>query len=78
MNKKEVFRLDATLGDMIDDATFSAELPNGHRMVAYSRSSDKERVSRILRPGDRVRVVMSPYDMSRGCIDLEGDEDHES
>jgi translation initiation factor IF-1 len=68
MIKKENFLLDATLKDVIDDATFNAVLPNGHEIVAYSRSDDKEAARLSLRSGQRVQVEMSPYDMSRGAV----------
>lgn len=68
MIKKENFLLDATLKDMLDDATFNAVLPNGHEVVAYSRSADKETARLSLRSGQRVQVEMSPYDMSRGAV----------
>ncbi len=68
MLKKENIRLDAVLKSVIDDATFKAELPNGHRIVVFPRRPEREKARKTLKPGDRVRVEMSPCDMSKGCI----------
>jgi translation initiation factor IF-1 len=68
--KKENILLDAVLKDMIDHATFNAVLPNGHAFVAYTLVKDKEKAMAALSPGDRVRVELSPFDMSKGRIML--------
>ncbi len=61
--------LDAVLVDVINKATFNAVLPNGHEIVAFPRRADQERAHACLTPGDRVRVEMSPFDMSKGaCV----------
>ena len=67
MSSKEIIRLDAQVLDMIAQSVFSAELSNGHRIVAYPKPEDREVVGQI-KPGDRVTVEMSPFDMSRGCM----------
>jgi translation initiation factor IF-1 len=68
MSKKETFVLDAVLQDVIRDATFSAVLPNGHQIVAFPRRAAERSVFASLKKGSRVRVCMSPYDMSKGVI----------
>lgn len=68
MRKNENIRLDAVLKSVIDNATFNAELPNGHTIVVFPGKTDRERARRSLRTGDRVRVEMSPCDMSKGRI----------
>ena len=54
---------------VIGTSAFRAELANGHRIVAFSAGLDKEKTA-TLGPGDAVQVEMSPYDMSRGRINL--------
>ncbi len=66
MSKKETFVLDAVLTDVIQGATFNAVLPNGHEIVAFPRRADRERARACLSKGSRVRVEMSPFDMSKG------------
>jgi translation initiation factor IF-1 len=71
MIKKETFVLDAVLGDVIKNATFNAVLPNGHEIVAFPQRKDLQRAVASLTPGSRVRVEVSPFDMSRGAFVLE-------
>lgn len=65
--KSEIIRLDARVVDVLQGAAFTAELTNGHRIVAYAGPREKLKFGACL-PGDRVIVEMSPYDMSRGRI----------
>jgi translation initiation factor IF-1 len=69
MHEKEIIRLDARVVGVIGTSAFRAELANGHRIVAFAVGPDKEKTA-TLGPGDVVKVEMSPYDMSRGRIDL--------
>ena len=63
----ENFELDATLKTVLNNTAFCAELDNGHGFTAFAgRGAAAQAES--LRPGERVRVEMSPYDMSRGRI----------
>ena len=69
MHEKEIIRLDARVTGVIGNSAFRAELANGHRIVAFAVGADKDRTA-ALGPGDAVQVEMSPYDMSRGRINL--------
>jgi len=55
---------------MIEDAAFRAKLENGHRIVAYAIGPDKGKMAGLT-VGHTVKVSMSPYDMSKGCIIFE-------
>ena len=69
MHESEIIRLDARVVGVIGNCAFRAELANGHRIVAFSAGLDREKIA-ALGPGDVVKVEMSPYDMSRGRINL--------
>ena len=69
MRENEIIRMDARVVAVIGNSAFRAELANGHRIVAFAVGPDKEKVS-ALGLGDVVAVEMSPYDMSRGRINL--------
>jgi translation initiation factor IF-1 len=69
MREKEIIRLDARVVGVIGNSTFHAELANGHRIVAFTVGPDKKKTA-SLGMGEVVRVEMSPYDMSRGRINL--------
>lgn len=66
--KKENFVLDVTLTEMIDSRAFRAVLKNGHTLVAYLPRHQGNEATVQWSVGDRVRVLMSPFDMSRGAI----------
>ncbi|MGZ3632154.1 MAG: translation initiation factor IF-1, partial [Candidatus Limnocylindrales bacterium] len=51
----------------LPNAMFAIELENGHRVLAHISGKLRMNFIRIL-PGDRVRVELSPYDLSRGRI----------
>ena len=64
MDKKEIILLDACVVSVIDNNAFGAELCNGHRFTAFLRRDDEGHA--IPSIGDKIRVEMSPYDMSKG------------
>lgn len=51
----------------LPNAMFRVELDNGHRVLAHVSGKMRMHFIRIL-PGDRVKVELSPYDLSRGRI----------
>ncbi|HOW98770.1 MAG TPA: TOBE domain-containing protein [Kiritimatiellia bacterium] len=63
----EIIRLDARVVSVITNAVFRVELANGHGLVAYAARAEKARAEAVS-PGDRVRVELSPCDMSRGRL----------
>jgi translation initiation factor IF-1 len=65
--KEEAVVLDATITQALPNAMFEVELDNGHKLIAYAAGKMRRFFIRIT-PGDRVRVELSPYDLSRGRI----------
>lgn len=64
--KEETIVLDARVIAVLHTRAFRAQLGNGHEIVAYRRPAGAEITS--LNPGDRVRVRLSPFDLSVGEI----------
>lgn len=53
--------------ELMPSATFKVKLENGHEVLAHL--SGRMRINRIrLLPGDKVRIQMSPYDLTKGRI----------
>ena len=75
--KKEEILLDATLVDALDCATFQARLANGHEIVAFT-APKRLSVELGLCVGQSVRVNLSPYDMLKGHIITDPQEDLKS
>ena len=63
----EVIVMEGVANEALPNAMFRVELDNGHEVLAHL--SGKMRRHRIrVRPGDRVQVEMSTYDLSRGRL----------
>jgi len=67
MPGEDVIRVEGTLVEVLGAGLFRAKLVNGHRLLAHSTRRSRDQVSG-LKPGDRVILEMSPFDMSKGRI----------
>jgi translation initiation factor IF-1 len=65
--KEEAVVMDAAVTQALPNAMFEVELENGHKLIAYAAGRMRRYFIRIT-PGDRIRVELSPYDLSRGRI----------
>lgn len=65
--KEEKVELEGTVIEALPATQFRVELDNGHEVLAYLSGKMRRYYIRILL-GDRVRVEVSPYDLSRGRI----------
>lgn len=65
--KKDAIEVEGTVIEPLPNTMFAIELENGHRVLAHISGKLRMNFIRIL-PGDRVRVELSPYDLSRGRI----------
>lgn len=67
MSKKDFIEMEGTVEETLPATSFKVQLDNGHTITAYL--SGKMRQFRIkIVPGDRVKVEMSPYDLTKGRI----------
>ncbi len=67
MQKEEAIEVEGTVVEPLPNAMFRVELKNGHTVLAHISGKMRMNFIRIL-PGDRVKLEMSPYDLSRGRI----------
>ena len=67
MAKEELLEMRGRVVELLPNAMFRVELPNGHKILAHISGKMRMHYIRIL-PGDRVLVEMSPYDLTRGRI----------
>jgi len=65
--KEEAVEVEATVVEPLPNAMFKVELENGHTVLAHISGKMRKHFIRIL-PGDKVRVELSPYDLTRGRI----------
>ena len=59
--------VEGTIKELLPNTQFKVELDNGHEVLAYLSGKMRRYYIRILL-GDRVRVEMTPYDLTRGRI----------
>ena len=64
---KDVIELEGTIIESMPNAMFRVELENGHEILAHISGKIRKNFIRIL-PGDKVKVEMTPYDLTRGRI----------
>ncbi|MDX1616286.1 MAG: translation initiation factor IF-1 [Candidatus Promineifilaceae bacterium] len=65
--KEDKIEVEGTVVEALPNTQFTVELDNGHKVLAYLSGKMRRYYIRILL-GDRVRVEMTPYDLSRGRI----------
>ena len=67
MAKQGVIEQDGVVVEALSNAMFRVELENGHEITASMSGKMRMHYIRIL-PGDKVKVEMSPYDLTKGRI----------
>lgn len=67
MPKEDAIELEGRVIEPLPNAMFRVELDNGHKVLAHISGKMRMNYIRILQ-GDRVKVELSPYDLTRGRI----------
>lgn len=67
MSKEGIIELEGEIIDVLPNQMFRIRLENDHEIIAYTGGKMKKFKIRMIL-GDRVRVEMSPYDLSKGRI----------
>mgnify|MGYP000434742418 FL=1 len=67
MAKEESIELDGEVVDTLPNTTFKEKLENGHTINAHISGKMRKHYIRIL-TGDKVKVEMTPYDLTKGRI----------
>lgn len=67
MTKQSGIEIEGTIRESLPNAMFRVELDNGHKVLAHISGKIRKNFIKIL-PGDRVRVELSQYDLTRGRI----------
>jgi translation initiation factor IF-1 len=65
--KDDVIEVEGTVIEPLPNAMFRVELENGHKVLAHISGKMRMHYIRIL-PGDRVKLELSPYDLTRGRV----------
>ncbi|MDD9951648.1 MAG: translation initiation factor IF-1 [Zetaproteobacteria bacterium] len=67
MSKEEAIECEGTVLEALPNAMFKVKLENNHEVLAHISGKMRMHFIRIL-PGDKVKLEISPYDLSRGRI----------
>ena len=67
MSKSDVIEIEGKVIEKLPNAMFQVELENGHQILAHISGKLRMNYIRIL-PGDKVKIELSPYDLSKGSI----------
>jgi translation initiation factor IF-1 len=67
MSKDDVIQMQGEILENLPNATFRVKLENGHVVLGHISGKMRMHYIRIL-PGDKVRLQISPYDLSKGRI----------
>lgn len=67
MSKEDVIEVEGIVSDTLPNTTFKVKLENGHEILAHISGKLRMNYIKIL-PGDKVKVELSPYDLTKGRI----------
>ncbi len=67
MAKEDVIEIEGKVVEALPNTNFKVELENGHQILAHISGKLRMNYIKIL-PGDKVKVELSPYDLTRGRI----------
>ncbi|MBR3249715.1 MAG: translation initiation factor IF-1 [Clostridia bacterium] len=67
MAKEDVIEVEGVVVEALPNTNFKVELENGHQILAHISGKLRMNYIKIL-PGDKVKVELSPYDLTRGRI----------
>jgi translation initiation factor IF-1 len=66
----KAFQVEGSVIEALPNGTYRAELSNGHRLTAFLAGREKKNFAG-LKAGDRVKLQLTPYDLSAGRILIE-------
>lgn len=67
MAKEELIEMDGVVTEVLPDSRYRVELDNGHQLSAYAAGKMRRFRIRVV-AGDKVKLEISPYDLSKGRI----------
>jgi len=65
--KEDIIELEGTVVEALPNTNFKVELENGHQVLAHISGKLRMHYIKIL-PGDKVKLELSPYDLTKGRI----------
>ena len=70
MARENAFKVEGVIVEVLSEKTYRVELANGHRLLGFVPGRAKPGMARF-RPGEKVQLQLSPFDLSEGRILVE-------
>lgn len=67
MAKDDIIEVEGSIIEVLPNQMFKVELDNGHRVTCYTGGKMRQFKIRLVQ-GDKVKIEMTPYDLSKGRI----------
>ena len=67
MSKDDVIEVEGVVSEALPNTTFKVKLENGHEILAHISGKLRMNYIKIV-PGDKVKLELSPYDLTQGRI----------
>lgn len=67
MSKEDVIEVEGIVSESLPNTMFKVKLKNGHEVLAHISGKLRMNYIKIL-PGDKVKLELSPYDLTKGRI----------
>ncbi len=67
MSKEDVIEVEGIVSEALPNTLFKVKLENGHEILAHISGKLRMNYIKIL-PGDKVKIEISPYDLTKGRI----------
>ncbi len=67
MSKEDIIEVEGTVSEALPNTLFKVKLENGHEILAHISGKLRMNYIKIL-PGDKVKIELSPYDLTKGRI----------
>lgn len=67
MAKESAIQVEGNVVEVLPNQTYRVELSNGHRLLAFVAGKARLSFPRLT-PGEKVKLEMSPYDLSQGRV----------
>ncbi len=71
MSKEDVIEVEGVVTEALPNTLFKVKLKNGHEVLAHISGKLRMNYIKIL-PGDKVKIELSPYDLTKGRITWRG------
>ena len=67
MTDKDIVEVEGTVKETLPNSTFMVKLTSGQTILAYLSGRMRKNFIKVM-PGDKVKIALTPYDLTKGRI----------